>query len=42
MVEEKIEQWDEVGVKVEEVVEEMEVEVEVMVLMEVAVMEEVL
>ena len=31
MVEEKIEQWDEVGVKVEEVVEEMEVEVEVMV-----------
>ena len=31
MVKEKMEQWDEVGVKVEEVVEEMEVEVEVMV-----------
>ena len=31
MVEEKIKQWDEVGVKVEDVVEGMEVEVEVMV-----------
>ena len=31
MVKKKMEQWDEVGVKVEEVVEEMEVEVELMV-----------
>ena len=53
MGEEKMEQWDEVGVKVEEVVEQMVVEVEVMVVVEervvvvvlveeVGVMEEVL